>query len=184
MTIALLHGRAWGRILIPYPGLSKLIKQSEFIVVANIVGQPFNDTYGLGGGAVHKIRVLAVLKGGIKPEHETTAYLWSAISLHYGGIEGENKVLQKRPTEGDRYVLFLNKADPTNKHSEYQGRGCSGEWFWIPPTSNPLKLKGKSVRGNIGVLLNDVLVYEKGRRPGAEQIRELEHFISIYTGGP
>jgi len=172
LTVALLAGRSWAPIFSFFPGLSKLVDRSEFIVVAQILNQSKAPEYDMGGGATQAVRVLAVLKGDIKPGLETTAYLRN-LPFRTGRVS-RYTVLEKRFAPGERYVLFLVKNRDSKYKFAYRNENSSGDSFWISPSSDLSKMEPHNERGNITYLLNDVVKHEK------ERLKDLEETIAGY----
>lgn len=169
---ALMAGRSWAPIFSFFPGLTKLTDRSEHIVVVTIMPQLNTPQTDIGGGSIQKIKILAVLKGDLKPGVETTAYVRN-LPFRTGRVS-RYTVLEKAFTPGWHYVLFLVKNNDPKYKFEYRNQNSSGDSFWIAPTSDLSKIKPNDVRGNITFLLRDVIEYEKTR------FKDLEETVDGY----
>ena len=170
VTIALLAGRSWAPIFDPFPGFSKLIDSSDYIVVVSILQQGKEN--GFDGWSKEKIHVLAVIKGDIQPGLETTASLRN-LGLRTGRVSTKT-ILEQDFRPGERFVLFLVKNRDRKGGSPIESENSCGNSFWVAPSSDLSKLKPNDVRGNITQLLADVVAHEKS------QLRDLEATIAGY----
>lgn len=147
-----------------FPGLDKLINGADFIVVADIIRGPSVEERDMGGGGTFHIEVVQVLKGDVKPNKQSTAYLRDLPFVIGPRDHAEPAV---GIMSGGRYMLFLNKPgthmnlDGKPPPAEFENENCEGDAVWLGPSdasgSNYFDLellKGKSVRESVVALLN------------------------------
>jgi hypothetical protein len=102
-----------------FPGLPKLIGASDAIVVATIESLPTKGDEG--GFADYEIRIESSLKGALGPQSLTMRLR----CLPYQGV-GKRAAFEGpyfRP--GDRYILFLKKADGSDSYSNVNSSGAT-----------------------------------------------------------
>ncbi len=159
--------RTWSAAHGIYPGLSNLIGNSQWIVVASVQSRPASPrTHSQSSRASQKVRVLYVLKGDVAPEDELNVALDSEILFPTRTyLEVDDYPIY------ERYVLFMSRdtASPRN----FTVLNSVGSAFWIPRETDLSALKPGGARGNIEALLNGVLEYSESREEALnERIQE------------
>lgn len=145
-----------------FEDLNKLIDRAEFIVVAEIIKQPQVEEMDMGGGGTFQIKVIKAIKGDLKPDSRSTAYLRD-LPFQINPPRQFAAITQGF-IPGQRYLLFLNK--PGGFHDEngkplpvdFETENCEGASIWIsssgPGFFDLESLKGKTVRESVVALLN------------------------------
>jgi len=149
-----------------FPGLNELIDGAEFIVVAEVAKRPRAEEMDMGAGGTFEIEVVKVIKGDVKPNKRSTAYLRD-LGFNINPPR-DMAPLPRGFAPGQLYLLFLNKPG-THTHDQngkplpvdFEDENCEGDAVWISSSGgSPTgyfdleSLNGKSVRESVVALLN------------------------------
>lgn len=132
-----------------YPGLDKLIDQSDAIVVVRI-----DDAFaasGANGWMNHKCLVYQTLKGDLKPGTQATLFLNEFVGprLNFG----------QPLAPMTNHLLFLKHFEPSFRGANYSAITDDGADLPLSPLGNETKPEGKTLKLQIQTLIRHYQTY-------------------------